>query len=204
MQYFVYGEREISHLMAQDAVLGEAIAVLGYISREVEPDLFTALLRSIISQQISTKAAATVWGRFSARCGVITPDAVLSLSFEEIVQCGMSGRKVHYVFGLAHAICSNTLDLSRLSLLHDDDIIRTLCKLPGIGPWTAEMMLIFSLCRPDVVSFSDLGIRKGMMKLYQLDVLSKEQFMEYRMRYFPYGSVASLYLWEIVHKNGLM
>ena len=93
MPYFVYGDAEVSHLMAQDAVLGRAITRIGHISREVEPDLFIALAKTIISQQISTKAAATVWARFAARCGVVTPDVVLSLSCEDIAQCGMSMRK---------------------------------------------------------------------------------------------------------------
>ena len=199
--YFSYGNKEISHLTTQDAVLGEAIARIGHISREVEPNLFIALIQSVISQQISTKAAATVYNRFAAHCGVVTPATVASLSQEEIAQCGMSGRKSGYVLGIAHAICSEELDLNSLSSLHDDDIIQTLCKLSGVGPWTAEMMLIFSLSRPDVVSFLDLGIRKGMMRLYGLDVLSKEQFMEHRMRYSPYGTIASLYLWEIVHED---
>ena len=200
MQYFSYGDTEISHLTVQDAVLGEAIARIGHISREVEPNLFIALIQSVISQQISTKAAATVWNRFAARCGVVTPDMVASLSQEEIAQCGMSGRKAGYVLGVASAICNDELDLKHLSSLHDDDIIQALCKLSGVGPWTAEMMLIFSLSRPDVVSFLDLGIRKGMMRLYGLDTLSKEAFLECRMRYSPYGTVASLYLWEIVHE----
>ena len=201
MKEFMYGEREIAHLASQDGLLGEAMTRIGYISRAVEPNLFTALVQSIISQQISTKAADTVWNRFSARCGVVTPDIVLSLSEEDVAQCGMSKRKAGYLLGLANAICDGELDLEQLSLLHDEEIIQTLCKQSGIGRWTAEMMLIFSLARPDVVSFSDLGIRRGMMKLYGLDSLSKETFMECRMRYSPYGSIASFYLWEIVHSE---
>ena len=198
-----YGEREVAHLASQDGVLGEAITRIGHISRTVESNLFIALVQSIISQQISTKAADTVWNRFSARCGVVTPDVVLSLSEEDVAQCGMSKRKAGYLLGLANTICAGELDLEHLALLDDEEVIETLCKQSGIGRWTAEMMLIFSLSRPDVVSFSDLGIRRGMMKLYGLDSLSKETFMECKMRYSPYGSVASLYLWEIAHGESM-
>jgi DNA-3-methyladenine glycosylase II len=201
MLEFIYGEREILHLASQDSVLGEEISRIGHISRAIEPDLFISLLQSIISQQISTKAAETVWNRFSAQCGVITPDTVLSLSEEEIAQCGMSRRKAGYLLGLANAIYDGEFDLKHLALLHDEEVIQNLCKLSGVGRWTAEMMLIFSLSRPDIVSFSDLGIRRGMMRLYGLDSISKEEFMEYRMRYSPYGSVASLYLWEIANSK---
>ena len=197
MLELIYGKREVLHLTLQDPVLGEAISHIGHISRAVEPDLFVSLIQSIISQQISKKAAETVWNRFSARCGVVTPDTVLAFSKEEIAQCGMSKRKASYLLGLANAIYNGELELKRLPSLHDEEVIQSLCKQPGVGRWTAEMMLIFSLSRPDVVSFSDLGIRRGMMRLYGLDSLSKEEFMEYRMRYSPYGSVASLYLWEI-------
>jgi len=203
MQEFMYGEREVSHLSSQDVVLGEAIARIGHISRAVEPDLFTALVQSIISQQISTKAAETVWNRFFTRCGVVTPEAVLSLSTEDVAQCGMSKRKAGYLLGLANTICEGELDLKQLSFLHEEEIIQTLSKQSGVGRWTAEMMLIFSLSRPDIVSFSDLGIRRGMMKLYGLDSLSKEMFMECKMRYSPYGSVASFYLWEIAKSESM-
>jgi len=197
MSEFIYGEREVSHLTAQDPVLGVQISRIGHISRAVEPNVYIALMQSIISQQISTKAAGTVWNRFSERCGVVTPDAVLSLSEEEIAKCGMSRRKAGYLLGLANAICSGELDLKHLSSLHDEEVIQCLCKHSGIGRWTAEMMLLFSLSRPDIVSFSDLAIRRGMMRLYGLESLSKEEFMEVRMRYSPYGSVASLYLWKM-------
>ena len=186
MLEFIYGEREVLYLISQDPVLGDAISRIGHISRRVEPDLFISRIQSIISQQISTKAAETVWNRFSARCGIITPDTVLSLSKEEIAQCGMSKRKAGYLLGIANAICNGELDLKHLSSLQDEEVIQSLYKQSGIGRWTAEMMLIFSLSRSDIVSFSDLGIRRGMMILYGLDSLSKEEFMEYRMRYSPY------------------
>jgi DNA-3-methyladenine glycosylase II len=97
----------------------------------------------------------------------------------------------------AQAIKDEIIDINRFPMMSDADIISELVKLPGIGVWTAEMLLIFSLGRQDVVSFNDFGIRKGMMKLYELFDLSKEQFMVYRKRYAPFGTAASLFLWEI-------
>ena len=88
------------------------------------------------------------------------------------------------------------INLKELEHLSDDEVIKQLSSLHGVGVWTAEMLLIFSLQRSDVVSYGDLGIRKGMMKLYGLESLTKKQFANYRERYSPYGSVASLYLWE--------
>jgi DNA-3-methyladenine glycosylase II len=201
IQYITYGEIEISHLSAQDPALARAISRIGYIARRVEPDLFVALTSSIISQQISTKAAETVLNRLIVKCGLITPTNVKYQSLEDIMQCGMSGRKAKYIWDLAHAVCCFDLDLTAIRLLSDDEVIQTLSKYSGIGPWTAEMMLIFSLERPDVVSFSDLGIRRGMMKLYNLENITRKEFTEYRRKYTPYGTVASLYLWEIVHES---
>nr|MCU0538679.1 DNA-3-methyladenine glycosylase 2 family protein [Desulfobacterales bacterium] len=89
------------------------------------------------------------------------------------------------------------LDLAELGRLPDEGVIRKLSALPGIGVWTAEMLLIFSLCRPDVVSWGDLAIRRGMMRLYGLKELSRPRFDRFRKRYSPYGSVASLYLWAV-------
>jgi DNA-3-methyladenine glycosylase II len=98
---------------------------------------------------------------------------------------------------IAEAALSGELDLNTFHTLPDDEIIKRLSSLNGIGVWTAEMLLIFSLCRPDVVSWSDLGIRRGMMNLYGLKKLGKEQFERHRRRYSPYGSTASLYLWKL-------
>ncbi|MFA7124559.1 MAG: DNA-3-methyladenine glycosylase 2 family protein, partial [Sphaerochaetaceae bacterium] len=110
---------------------------------------------------------------------------------------GLSFRKVSYMKRTAQAIKDEIIDINRFPMMSDADIISELVKLPGIGVWTAEMLLIFSLGRQDVVSFNDFGIRKGMMKLYELFDLSKEQFMVYRKRYAPFGTAASLFLWEI-------
>lgn len=197
MARFEYGQTEIDHLKRRDRKLGAAIDRLGAIEREVTPDLFTALVKSVVAQQISTKAAETVWGRLCAQLSAITPDNIAAVGVSEIQKCGLSMRKAGYIKGLGDAALCGELDLLKLAELPDDEIIKKLLSLHGLGVWTAEMILIFSLCRPDVVSWGDLAIRRGMMNLYGLKNLTKEQFDLYRKRYSPYGSVASLYLWAI-------
>jgi DNA-3-methyladenine glycosylase II len=197
MQIFVYGEREITYLKRKDKKLGAAIAQIGMIRRQITPEPFTALISSVVGQQISNKAAATVRGRLHQLVGEITPANISRVSLAEIQSCGMSQRKATYIKGIAAAAISGTIDFSTLDTLPDDEIIKKLTTLPGVGVWTAEMLLIFSLCRPDIVSYKDLAIRRGMMNLYDLKELPPEKFARYRKRYSPYGSVASLYLWAL-------
>jgi len=194
---FPYGQKEMEYLKAQDPVLGGVIAEIGMIERKVYPNLFEALISSVVSQQISNKAAETVWKRLQTLLGDITPENIVQVELEAIQGCGMSMRKAGYIKGIAEAAHKGEVNFQELSKLKDEEIIKILSTLPGVGVWTAEMLLLFSLCRPDVVSYRDLGIRRGMMKLYGLEELTKEAFAQYRQRYSPYGSVASLYLWAL-------
>lgn len=197
MQIFEYGQKEIDYLGKKDKRLGEAINRIGMIKREVIPDLYTALVNSIVSQQISARAAGTVWNRVLEKLGGITPETVAEASDELIQQCGLSNRKVQYIKGISRAVLEGKLDLERLKQMENEEVIACLSSLNGIGKWTAEMLLIFSMERPDVVSWGDLAIQRGMMKLYGLKSLKKEQFDRYVKRYSPYGTVASLYLWAV-------
>jgi len=196
--YFEYGETELAHLRKKDKKLGAAIDRMGIIRRRINPDLFAALVESIVGQQISNKAAVTVCGRLDALCGT---DArrIHALSLEEIQACGMSMRKAGYIKAIAEAAVSKAINFDELPDKNDAEIISTLTAIKGIGIWTAEMLLIFSLMRPNVVSYGDLAIRRGMMNLYGLKELPKDKFARYAKRYAPYGSVASLYLWEMSH-----
>ena len=197
MQFFEYGYAEMEYLKRKDKKLGQAIERIGMIRREITPDPFTALISSIVSQQISKKAAETVWNRLSLLIGGITPENIAKVSQEEIQSCGMSARKAGYIMGIAHAATSGVVHFDALQAMSDEEIIKKLSALNGVGVWTAEMLLIFSLCRSNVVSYGDLAIRRGMMNLYGLKELPKEKFDRYVKRYSPYGSVASLYLWEL-------
>lgn len=197
MKYFSYSAVETDYLSARDPALGAAIARIGHIDREVIPNLFTALINSIAGQQISGKALATVWARLCDRLGEITPDSVLAAGEDGLRACGLSGRKAGYMLAAARAVQDGTLDIHSLVDKTDAEIIQTLVALPGVGRWTAEMLLIFSLQRPDVLAFDDLGIRKGLCRLYGWDEVTREQFEDCRARFSPYGTVASLYLWAL-------
>ena len=194
--YFEYGETEMNHLIKRDKKLGAVITRVGKINRLVNTDVFSSLVESIIGQQISAKAADTVCRKLRGLCG--TDAGKLSvMSVGEIQSCGMSMRKAGYVKGVADAAASNAVNFEALRDMSDGDVIKALTNLKGVGVWTAEMLLIFSLLRPDIVSYGDLAIRRSIMRLYNLKELSADRFDRYKKRYSPYGSVASLYLWYI-------
>jgi 3-methyladenine DNA glycosylase/8-oxoguanine DNA glycosylase len=197
VEIFRYGKAEIDHLKRRDKKLGAAIEMIGAIEREIRPDPFEALVMSVVAQQISNKAADAVRRRLRALLGEITPDRVAGMDLSSMQKCGLSARKAEYIKGIADAAVRGEVDFSRLHEMADEDIIGLLSSMRGIGVWTAEMLLLFSLCRPDVVSWGDQAIRRGMMNLYGLEKLTKAQFQSYRRRYSPYGSVASLYLWAL-------
>ena len=197
MNFFTYSETEINFLKKKDKKLAEVIEKIGLIQREVEPDLFSALINSIIGQQISAKAHATIWSRMKNGLGIITPQAILSHTDEELQSFGMSFRKVSYIRGVAERVDDGRLDIEGLKLKSDEEVCKELVAIPGIGVWTAEMLMIFSMQRPNILSYGDLAILRGMRMLYHHKKITKELFEKYRRRYSPYASVASLYLWGI-------
>ena len=196
-RYFPYGNEEIAYLAQKDAKLGWAISRIGLIQRPVEPNLFEAVVSSIAGQQISGKALATIWGRIQKRFVPLTPETLAAAPLEELQQCGMPLRKASCIQGMAQAVLQGELALDSLQVLPDAEVQNQLTRLKGIGPWTAEMLLIFSLERQDVVSFGDLAIQRGMRMLSRHRTITPKLFDKYRRRYSPYGSVASLYLWAI-------
>ena len=196
-QIFEYGDTEISHLKQTDALLGAAIDQIGPIERPIKRDLFSSLVSSIVAQQISTKAADTVWLRMVERFGEITPATINSASAEDIQQCGISMRKAGYIKDAAAKVVSGELDIDSLCAMSDDDICKKLSELKGIGIWTAEMLMTFSMQRPNIISWDDLAIHRGLRMLYKHRKITKKLFQKYKRRYSPYASVASLYLWAI-------
>lgn len=196
-RYFEYGDEETSWLAARDPRMAEVIAAVGQVRREVTPDLFAALVNSIVGQQISTKAQVTIWKRIVDALGDVTPERIDALSDDELQTFGLSFRKVGYIKGAAARVLSGELDLDAVAQLPDDEVRRELSALPGIGVWTAEMLMTFSLQRPDIMSYGDLAIQRGLRMLHHHRRITPELFAKYRRRYSPYGTVASLYLWEI-------
>ena len=195
MEFFEYGATEINYLKSACPKLAVVIDKAGILQRSINSEPFQALVKSIVDQQISTKAATTVFSRIKQLVGEMRAENFLAKTDEELQSCGMSFRKVSYIKGMCAAVASGELDLDGLTDLTDKEVIAELVKLNGIGEWSAEMFMIFTSGRADILSYGDLIIRKAIMKLYDLESLSKKDFEKYRQLYSPYGSVASMYLW---------
>lgn len=197
LSFFEYGQQQTDYLSKRDRRLGDAIARIGPVERTVDPDLFSALVNAIVGQQISTKAHVTIWNRFLSELGTVTPAVVDACPAERLQSLGISFRKASYIKSTARRVCAGELDLDALHNLPDAEVCRVLSSLDGVGVWTAEMLMTFSMQRPDIVSFGDLAIQRGMRMLYRHRVITRPLFEKYRRRYSPFGSVASLYLWAI-------
>lgn len=162
-------------------------------------DAYGALLRAIVGQQLSTKAARTIYGRVLKIFDGITPSPgqLLEASEAELRGAGLSGRKVEYIRDLASHVLDGELELDRLDQLDDEEVIEEIVAVRGLGQWTAEMFLIFHLERPDVLSGGDLGIRKAVQIEYGLgEMPTPTRVLEIGERWRPHRSLASLYLWE--------
>lgn len=195
--YFKYGEKEISYLKNKDKKLAEVIEKVGLIERETDPKLFSALVHHIVGQQISTKAQATIWERMKKSLGAVTPETILNASVDEIRSFGISLRKVEYIKDFAEKVHTGEFDIEAAEKMEDDELIKYLTTLKGVGVWTAEMILLFCLQRPNVFSFDDLAIQRGLRMVYHHRKIDRKLFEKYKRRFSPYCSVASLYLWAV-------
>ena len=194
---FKYGKKEMEYLKARDRRLGAVVDQIGRIRWTVEPDLFSAIVQNIVSQQISGKAAESILARVETALGGITPKSVAKTDVQTFHSCGVSLRKTEYIKEFAAKVVSGELDLAAVAKMPDAEVIATLSSLRGIGVWTAEMLLLFTLQRPDILSFGDLGIHRGMRMVYRHRKITKKLFAKYRRRLSPCGSVASLYFWMV-------
>ena len=189
-------EQAMSYLSQKDPVLKTVIERVGPIERPGRGELFPALIRQIVGQQVSMKAARTVYSRLETLVGEVTPERILATAEDDLQQCGLSFRKVTYMLSTAKDVKDGTVKLEELHALTDDEVIQELTKLKGIGRWTAEMLLMFSMGRPNIFPIDDLGIQRGLRNLYKRE-LSKEWLDELLETYSPYGTTASLYIWEV-------
>lgn len=195
-------------LAASDPTMAALIERMGNLDlatrlrrrKEERPaDAYGALLRAIVGQQLSTKAARTIYLRVLDLFGgtTPTPEQLLEASEEGLRGCGLSGRKTEYVRDLARHVLSGELELDRLERLEDEQVIEEIVAVRGLGRWTAEMFLLFHLQRPDVLSGGDLGIRKAIQVEYGLEEMpTPTQVIEIGEPWRPHRSLASLYLWE--------
>lgn len=196
-EYFDFTDEELNALRLKDKKLSRAIDRYGHIYREIDTDLYVSVIHEIVAQLISNAALRTVWGRFLEAFPVFTPEKVYEKTADEIQALGITFKKAQYIRGFTEMILNREFDLERVRELSDDEAIRYLEKIPGIGRWTAEMLLLFSLNRKDIISFKDVAILNGLKKLYHHKEIDRTRFLKYRKRYSPYGSIASLYLWAI-------
>lgn len=195
--HFEYGEKEISYLKSKDAKLAEVIDALGFVEREIDTDLFSAVVHHIIGQQISTKAQATIWQRMQDALGQVNAETILSAGVSNLQALGISFRKAEYITDFARKVHTGEFDIEAVSQMSDTDAISALSSLKGIGVWTAEMILLFCMQRPDIFSYDDLAIQRGLRMVYHHRRIDRKLFEKYRRRFSPYCSVASLYLWAV-------
>lgn len=169
---FVYGDKEIEYLKNRDKRLAEVIDKVGKVEREVIPDLFAALVNAIVGQQISTKAHKTIWERMRGELGEITPIRIDRMNVESLQKFGMTFKP-------------------------DEEVCARLVRIDGVGVWTAEMLMIFSMQRQNVLSYGDLAILRGIRMVYHHRKITREMFARCHRRLSPYASVASLYFWAV-------
>ncbi len=195
--FFEYGQQETDYLRKKDKRLAAVIDAVGHVQREVDPDLFSSVVHRIVGQQISMKAQATIWRRMRERLGTVNAESVLSAGVPELQSLGMTFKKAEYISDFARKVHNGEIDLEAVESMPDGEAIRALSSLKGIGVWTAEMILLFCMQRPDVFSYDDLAIQRGLRMVYRHRKIDRTLFEKYRRRFSPYGSVASLYLWAV-------
>ncbi len=195
--YFKYGRREMEYLKSRDPKLGAVIDRIGLVKRQVSSDLFSSVIYCIVGQQISGAVQEAIWRRLTEAHGEPTPENFSRLTAADLRGAGMSFRKAENIEAFCGKVASGELDLAKVKKMPDHEVIRTLTELKGIGVWTAEMILLFCLQRPDILSFGDLGIQRGMRMVYHHRAIDRTLFEKYRRRLSPCGSAASFYFWEV-------
>src|SRR5689334_7565720 len=191
-------KKALDHLKKSDAILASIIARVGPCKMAYREPTFEMLARAIVFQQLSTKAAKTIYGRLEeAAGGKLTPEAIQNLSLGEMRRCGLSKHKTGYIRDLAEHALSGKVDFDKLHAMSDEEVIVTLTDIKGIGVWTAHMFLIFALRRPNVLPVGDLGVRTAIQRLYGKRKLPTPAQMEkLAQSWHPYRSFAAWYLWR--------
>lgn len=192
-----YWTAACDHLMKKDRVMRRLVPKFIGASIETRGEPFVTLARSVVGQQISVKAAQSVWDRFSALMNTVNPRAVSKLTVEDMRAAGLSGRKVEYIKDLADYFQTGKVSVKQWDAMEDEAIIAELIAIRGIGRWTAEMFLMFYLRRPDVLPLDDVGLLNGISKLYFSDEpVSRSEVRDLARAWEPYRSVATWYIWR--------
>jgi DNA-3-methyladenine glycosylase II len=190
--------KAIQHLKKADPVIGMIIEQVGPYRMAHREPTFETLVRSIVFQQLSGKAAATIFGRLAAAAGgPVSPEAILRLTADEMRTLGLSRQKTAYVRDLAERTIRGEIDFSALDEMPDKEVIKTLTAVKGVGVWTVHMFLMFALKRPNVLPTGDLGVQHAIRRLYKMRQMPKAADIEKRAKkWHPYCSVATWYLWR--------
>ncbi len=200
MKTLSFGQNEVAELATLDPVLGNLMARCRSVEISLQEDYFLSIASAIVGQQLSNRVADVLWDRLVELSeGKVSPEGILSLEDETLRRIGISYSKIKYLKALAMVVSDHTLELDRLHQFDDEEIIRQLTMVKGIGPWTAEMFLIFSMGRMDVFSVGDGGLQRAVKWLYGLDKLpSKEELLRISSKWKPYRTIASMYLWRAI------
>jgi DNA-3-methyladenine glycosylase II len=193
----IFWDKAKKYLIKKDKKLGKVIQSYPKDFLFSKSDPFLTLARSIVGQQISVKAAQSVWDRLEKKLKRVNPTNIKKIHSNALKSVGLSRQKTLYLKNLAEAFIQNSIKVKLWSKMNDEDIIKDLIQIKGIGRWTAEMFLIFNLCRQDVFPMDDIGMIKGLCKIYNLNYpLKKDQLLKLGNRWKPYRSVATWYLWR--------
>ncbi len=186
-----------------DPALAGLLQQLEPIEITLQEDFFVSIASAIVGQQLSNRVAEVLWERLTALLeDGVTPSNLQSLDDEQLRGIGISYAKIKYLKALSTAVLDRTLELDRLHTLDDDEIVRQLTRIKGIGPWTAEMFLIFSMGRTDVFSVGDGGLQRAVKWLYQMEQIpGKDELIRISDRWRPYRTTAALYLWRAIDEK---
>ena len=192
-----YWEQATRELAANDTVLSKLVTRYDGLAVGSRGDAFSTLARAIVGQQISVKAAQSVWQRLVAEIGEVTPENLAAADLARLRTCGLSGQKCGYLSDLAERFACGSLDPERWNALDDEALIVELTQVKGIGRWTAEMFLIFFMARPDVLPLDDIGLQRAMSLHYNAGrPLSKLKMRRIAKAWAPWRSVATWYMWR--------
>ena len=192
-----FWEKAKKVLISKDKKLGKIISNYPKDFLFSKSDPFYTLARSIVGQQISVKAAQAVWDKIEDKAKSIEPNCISKMHFMSLKSCGLSRQKINYLKSLSSAFIQNRISPEKWKEYSDEDIINELVLIKGIGRWTAEMYLIFNLCRPDIFPADDIGLLRGICKCYNLNYpIKKETAIKMSEKWKPYRSVATWYFWR--------
>ena len=193
-----YWSQACAELCVKDPVLAKVIKKYPEPILTSKGDLFSTLIRSIVGQQISVLAADAIWGRFIALVGEVSPEPILKPTPGMLKNCGLTSRKVEYIRGISETWTKEYAEID-WEILSDEEVKRKLIALRGVGPWTAEMILMFSLLRPDIFPIDDIGAIRAIENIYNGgEVMSKEDLLDQAENWAPWRTVATWFLWRTI------